>query len=65
MKPIKQDSGACAILDKLHDIAWHAWHLNRITDELNKIGISDEDIDAFLGDFDKAMKAYAGTIERA
>jgi len=39
------------VMNMLNDVAWHVMQINKISDALNKAGISDTDIESYLDDF--------------
>ncbi len=48
--------GTPAIMNMLNDVAWHTMQVNRLSDMLNKLGVSDKDIEAFLDDYQKFIE---------
>jgi SOS response regulatory protein OraA/RecX len=43
-------------LGLLNEVVWHSWGSTRLSDELNKMGITDQAIDDFLVDYKQGVE---------
>ncbi|SNQ61888.1 hypothetical protein [Candidatus Methanoperedens nitratireducens] len=50
-------------LDLLNALAWHVFNVGMLADLLNAFGVSEDDIDAFLKEYEQGMKEAPSSPE--